>query len=137
MRHSIAFCNSVSADRIGMAASTFLASAAASVILLCFASESRESHCNGCMKVANGALAADFFDFGIDDFPLFSLENPFEKERFKIVVFRFGVEIRCWSCKIADICGAVVRHSIALCNSVSADRCGMVASRCQQLQLQA
>ena len=60
VRHSIAFCNSVSADRIGMAASTFLASAAASVILLCFASESRESHCSGCMKVANGALAADF-----------------------------------------------------------------------------
>ena len=69
MRNSIAFCNSVSADRNGMAASTFLAAGAASVILLCFASESCESHCNGCVKVANGALAADFFHFGIDDFP--------------------------------------------------------------------
>ena len=53
-----------------MAASTFLAAAAASVILLCFASESRESHCNGCIKVENGALAADFAHFGMDDFPL-------------------------------------------------------------------
>ena len=69
MRHSCAFCNSMFADRSGMAVSTFLAAAAASVILLCFASESRESHCNGCMKVANGPLAADFLDFGIDDFP--------------------------------------------------------------------
>ena len=69
MRNSIALWNSVSADRSGMAASTFLAAAAASVILLCFASESRESHCNGCMKVANGALAADFAHFGMDDFP--------------------------------------------------------------------
>ena len=40
VRNSIALWNSVSADRSGMAASTFLAAAAASVILLCFASES-------------------------------------------------------------------------------------------------
>ena len=44
--NSIALSNSVSADRSGLAASRFPASAAASVILLCFASESRESHCN-------------------------------------------------------------------------------------------
>ena len=44
-----------------MAASRFLAAAAAGVIVLCFAAESRKSYCNGCMKVANGALAADFF----------------------------------------------------------------------------
>ena len=61
-RNSFAFCNSVFGDRSGMAASTFLAAAAASVIQLCFASVSRESHCHGCMKVANGALAA-FFSF--------------------------------------------------------------------------
>ena len=42
---SIVLCNSVSADRIGMAASRFLAAEAASVILLRFASESRELHC--------------------------------------------------------------------------------------------
>ena len=56
-RNSVVFCNSVSADCSGMAASRFLAAAAAWVILLCFAAESRKSHCNRCMKVANGALA--------------------------------------------------------------------------------
>ena len=60
VRKSIAFCNSVFADRSGMAAPSFLAAAAACLILLCFASEGRESHCNGSMKVANDALAADF-----------------------------------------------------------------------------
>ena len=59
MRNSIVFCNSASADLIGMSLPKFLAAAAASVILFCFASESRKSHCNGCVKVANGALAAD------------------------------------------------------------------------------
>ena len=52
--NSIVLCNSVFADRTGMAASRFPAAAAASVIPLCFASESRESHCDGCVKVANG-----------------------------------------------------------------------------------
>ena len=60
VRDSFVFGNSVSADRSGMAASRFLAAAAASMILLCFASEIRKWHCNGCVKVANGALAADF-----------------------------------------------------------------------------
>ena len=55
MRNFIAFCNAMSADRRGMAASTLLAAAAASVILLCFASESGESDCNGCMKIVMAA----------------------------------------------------------------------------------
>ena len=46
----------------------------------------------------------------------------------KSLFFRFGVEIRFWSCKIVAICGAVVRNSFALCNSVSADRSAVVAS---------
>ena len=84
MRNSLGLCNSVFADRSGMAASTFLAAAAASVVLLCFASGSRGSHCNGCMKVANDALAADiFFILAMDDFPI---KIPFKK-CFKIVVF--------------------------------------------------
>ena len=58
-----------SADRSGMAASRFLATAAARGILLCFAAENRKSYCSGCIKVANGALAANFFRFGADDFP--------------------------------------------------------------------
>ena len=40
-----------------MAASRFLAATAACVILVCFAAE----RCHGSMKVANGALVADFF----------------------------------------------------------------------------
>ena len=60
MRNCFVFCYSVSADCSGMAASRF-AAAGACVILLCFPAESRKSHCNGSMKVAKGALAADFF----------------------------------------------------------------------------
>ena len=56
------FCNSVSADRSGMAASRF-AAAGACVILLCLPADGRKSYCSGSMKVANGALAADFFSF--------------------------------------------------------------------------
>ena len=40
----IVFCNSVSADRSGMDASRFIVAAAACVILLRFAAESRKSH---------------------------------------------------------------------------------------------
>ena len=42
---SFVFCNSVFADRSGMAASRFLAAVAACVVILCFAAESRKSHC--------------------------------------------------------------------------------------------
>ena len=72
--NSFVFCNSVCADRRGMAASRVLAAAAAGIMLLCFAAESCKSYCNGCTKVANGALAADFLHFGTDDF-LFSFFN--------------------------------------------------------------
>ena len=51
------------------------------------------------------------------------------KNASKSSFFRFGVEIRFWSCKIPAICGAVVRNSFALCNSVSADGSGMAVSR--------
>ena len=78
--NSSAFCtsrwNSVSSDRSGMVASSFLAAAVASVILFCFAAENRKSYCNGCMTVANGALAAPLLQFGIDDF---SFQIPFKK----------------------------------------------------------
>ena len=51
-RSSIVFCNSVSADRIVMAASRLLGAAAACVILLFFAAEHRKSYCSGCIKAA-------------------------------------------------------------------------------------
>ena len=63
MRNSIALCNSVSADRIGMAASTFLAAAAASVILLCFASERRKSHCIWLHESCECCFGSRFFSF--------------------------------------------------------------------------
>ena len=49
-RSSIVFCNSVSADRIVMAASRLLRAVAAFVILLSFAARSRKSYWSGCMK---------------------------------------------------------------------------------------
>ena len=51
-RSSIVFCNSVSADRIVMAASRLLRAVAALVILLSFAAGSRKSYWSGCMKAA-------------------------------------------------------------------------------------
>ena len=102
---SIALCNSVSADRSGVAASTFLAAALASVILLCSAPESHDSHCNGCMKVANGALAADLFHFGI--LMIFLLK--FLLKRASISSFiRFWRRDPVLELQIAAICGAVV-----------------------------
>ena len=51
-RSSIVFCNSVSADRIVMAASRLLHAVAACVIPLSFAAGSRKSSWSGCMKAA-------------------------------------------------------------------------------------
>ena len=88
------FCNSVSADGSDMAASRFLLAAAACAILLRFAAESRESHCNGSVRRVNGALAVDFFDFGSDDFPLKFLVKSASQSSF----FRFGIETRNFQC---------------------------------------
>ena len=49
---SIVFCNSVSADRIVMAASRLLGAAAACVIILSFAAGHRKSYWSGCIKAA-------------------------------------------------------------------------------------
>ena len=51
-RSFIVFCNSVSADRIVVAASRLLGAAAACVILLSFAAENHKSYWNGCIKAA-------------------------------------------------------------------------------------
>ena len=77
------FRNAAPADRNGVAASRFLIAAAACVILLRFAAASRESHGNGGVRRGNGALIADFLDFGSDDVPF---KFPF-KNCFTIVVF--------------------------------------------------
>ena len=51
-RSSIVLCNSVSADRIGVAASRLLGAAAACVILLSFAAEDCKSYWSGCIQAA-------------------------------------------------------------------------------------
>ena len=119
VRNSFVFCNSVSADRSGMAA------AAASAILFCFASENCKSHCSGCMKVANGALAADFFILAL----MICLWKFLLKSASTSPFFRFGVEIRFWSCKSLQFVEPLC--VILLCfatRSLSADRSGIVAS---------
>ena len=120
-RSSIVFCNSVSADRIVMAASRLLLATAACVILLSFAVGLRKSYWSGCMKAAT-LICADFLHFGASEF-LF--KNSFKK-CFKIVFF-FALASR--SGFGATISNAVVRSSIVFCNSVSADRIVMAASR--------
>ena len=59
--HSIVFRSAVSADRSGMAASSFLLAAAACRILLRFAAESRKSHCNGSVRRVSGAVGEQMF----------------------------------------------------------------------------
>ena len=51
-RSSIVLCNSVSADRIVIAASRLLGAAAACVILLSFAAEDCKSYWSGCIQAA-------------------------------------------------------------------------------------
>ena len=99
MRSSIVFCNSVFADRSGMAASRLLLAAAACVIPLRFAAESRRLQCNGSVRRVKGALGTVFFDLALMIFLLKFLSKRASKSSF----FRFGVEIRFWSCKIGNL----------------------------------
>ena len=69
-RNSIAFCNSISAEHIVMAASRLLRVVAAFVILLFFAAGSRKSSWSGCMKACDLDLLADFLHFGTNVFLL-------------------------------------------------------------------
>ena len=80
-RSSIVFCNSVSADRIVVAASRLLGAAAACVILLSFAAEDRKSYWNGCIKAAK-VICQQIFPILAQI--IFLLKFPFKK-CFKIV----------------------------------------------------
>ena len=93
-RSSIVFCNSVSADRVVMAASRLLGAAAACVILLSFAAGSRKSYWSGCIQAAkvicqqiSSILALVIF-----------LSRITLKSASKSSFCRFGVETRFWSC---------------------------------------
>ena len=89
-RSSIVFCNSVSADRIVVAASRLLG-AAACVILLSCATEDHKSYWNGCIKAAK-VNCQQIFSI------LIVLLKFLLKSASKSSFCRFGVEIRFWSC---------------------------------------
>ena len=90
---SIVFCNSVPADRIGMAASRLLHAVAACVILLSFAAGLRKSYWSGCMKAATLICQQIFSILALVIFLLKILLKSASKSSF----FRSGVEIRFWS----------------------------------------
>ena len=92
-RSSIVFCNSVSADRIVMAASRLLHAVAACVILLSFAAGLRKSYWSGCMKAATVICQQIFSILALVIFLLKILLKSASKSSF----FRSGVEIRFWS----------------------------------------
>ena len=96
----LVFCNSASADRIGMAASRLLGAAAACVILLSFAAEDRKSYWNGCIKAATVICHQIFAILALVIFLLKILLKSASKSSF----FCFGVEIRFWSCNFRHHC---------------------------------
>ena len=123
-RSSIVFCNSVSADRIVMAASRLLRAVAAFVILLSFAAGSRKSYWSCCMKAATVICQQIFSILALVPLVIFLLKillKSASKSFFFALASRsdFG----------ATISDAVARSFLVFCNSVSADRIGMAASR--------
>ena len=86
---SIVICNSVSADRIGVAASRLLAAAAACVILLSFAAEDCKSYWSGCIQAAIVICQQIFANLALVIFLLKFLLKNASKSSF----FCFGVEI--------------------------------------------
>ena len=93
-RSSIVFCNSVSADRIVVAASRLLGAAAACVILLSFAAEDRKSYWNGCIKAAKVICQQIFSILALIIFLLKFLFKSSSKSSFVALASR---SIRFWS----------------------------------------
>ena len=120
-RSSIVFNNSVSTDRIVMAASRLLRAVAVLVILLFFAAGLRKSYWSGCMKAATVIWQQIFSILALVIFLLKSLFKSASKSFFFALASRSGFG--------ATISDAVARSSIVFCNSVSADRVVMAASR--------
>ena len=88
-RSSIVFCNSVSADRIVVAASRLLGAAAACVILLSFAAEDRKSYWNGCIKAAKVICQQIFSILALIIFLLKFLLKSASKSLFVRFVLKF------------------------------------------------
>ena len=94
-RSSIVFRNSVSADRIVVAASRLLAAAAACVILLSFAAEDRKSYWSGCIQAAIVICQQIFAILALVLFLLKSLLKMLQNRLFSALASR---SIRFWSC---------------------------------------
>ena len=86
-----------------------------------FAAEDRKSYWNGCIKAAKVNCQQIFSILVLIIFLLKFLLKSASKSAF----CRFGVEIRFWSCNF----DAIARSSIVFCNSVSADRIVVDASK--------
>ena len=106
-----------------MAVSRLLRAVAALVMLLSFAAGLRKSYWSGCMKAATVICQQIFSILALVIFLLKILLQNASKSSF----FRSGVEIP--SGFGATISDAVARSSIVFCNSASADRIVMAASR--------
>ena len=89
--HASVFCNTVSADRSGMAAPMFLVAAAACIVLLHFSAWSRKSQCNGSVRMCEWCCGSRFFRFWQC---CFSFYKSFLISASDSSLFRFGVEIR-------------------------------------------
>ena len=113
LQHSIVFCNSLSADRSRMAASRFLAAAAAGAILLCFAAETRKSHCNSCMTMRM-VLWQQLFPILV--LMIFLLES-LVKSASKSLFFPLRRRDPALELQIAAICVALVCNSTMSCTT--------------------
>ena len=102
-----------------MAASRLLRAAAACVILLSFAAENRKSYWRGCIHAGcEIGLLANFRTFGVVIFLLKFFLKVLQNRLFFVLASRSGFG--------AAISEAVARSSIVFCNTVSANRIGMV-----------
>ena len=110
-RSSIVFCNSVSADRIVVAASRLLGAAAACVILLSFAVEQRKSHWNGCIQAAKVICQQIFSILALVIFLQKIILKNVSKFFFSALASRSGFE--------AAICDSVARSSSVFCKTQS------------------
>ena len=90
VRSSIVFCNSVSADRMVVAASRLLGAAAACVILLSFAAEDRKSYWNGCIKAAKVICQQIFLILALIFFLLKFLYEVLQNRLFVALASRSG-----------------------------------------------
>ena len=105
-----------------MAASRLLGAAAAYVILLYFAAEDRKSYWSGCIQAAKWICWQIFSILALVIFLLkILLKSASKSSFFFALASRSGFG--------AAVSDAVARNSIVFCNSVTADRIGMAASK--------